>query len=94
MRLPVVFVGAVALLLGACDDGGSGFINPLPEQVVNLAAPNQNLNAVRIDPVDGCFVYQYEGPVETTFLPLRSKTGRPICSRPPAETQPGPPATS
>lgn len=85
-------------MLAACDEvggpGGGGFINPLPEQVLNLAAPNQNLKAVRIDPVDGCFVYQYEGPVETTFLPLRSKTGRPICTRPPAESQPGPPAAS
>ena len=98
MRLSVVLLGIAPLILAACDDipGSSEyrFINPLPENVVNLAAPNQNLDAVRVDPIDGCLVYLYEGPVETTFLPLRSKTGQPICTRTPAQTEAGPPATS
>ena len=98
MRRVLVLFGPVALALAACEEvggpGAGGFINPLPEEVVSLAAPNQNLDAVRIDPIDGCLVYQYEGPVETTFLPLRSKTGRPICTRTPAETQPGPAPSS
>ena len=84
------FLSAVALtLLAAC--GGQqntssapsdGFIKELPEGVLAIVAPYQDLSAVRIDPEDGCFVYRYIGPVETTFLPLRSANGRPICTRP------------
>ncbi len=53
-----------------------------------LADPKQDLNAVKVDPVDGCLVYRHVGPVETTFLPLRSREGRPICTRPAAEATP------
>ncbi len=81
-------VGSATILLSAC--GGfqdvsrsptDGFIQELPEGVLSIVAPNQNLNSVRIDPEDGCFVYRHIGPVETTFLPLRSVSGRPICTR-------------
>ncbi|WP_300514225.1 hypothetical protein [Aliiroseovarius sp.] len=58
-----------------------GFIMELPEPVLEIVAPNQDLTAVRIDPEDGCYVYRHVGPVETTFLPLRSKRGRPICTQ-------------
>lgn len=77
-----------ALFLAACQDtttAGSnpnaGFIPELPERVVSIAADNQDLKAVRLDPNDGCYVYRYAGPVETTFLPLRAINGRPICTR-------------
>jgi len=46
-----------------------------------VAAQNQDLTAVKIDPTNGCYVYRYRGPVETTFLPLRAENGRPICTR-------------
>ncbi len=81
-------VAAVMLpILGACtemavDEAGGplpGFVQ-LPESVVALAAPSQDLNRVRIAPEDGCYWYQWSGPVETTFLPLRSNDGRPICT--------------
>nr|WP_232222872.1 hypothetical protein [Sulfitobacter guttiformis] len=58
------------------------FFTELPEGVLAIAAKNQDLTSVRIDPADGCYVYRYVGPVETTFLPLRADNGRPICSRP------------
>jgi hypothetical protein len=32
-------------------------------------------------PEDGCYWYRYVGPVETTYLPLRTIEGRPICTR-------------
>lgn len=54
---------------------------PLPEQVLAIAAPNQNLRAARLDPEDGCYWYRYAGPVETTWLPLRTASGSPICTR-------------
>ena len=81
-------VGALTLLAacGSVQSSNSapsdGFIKELPEGVLSIVAPYQDLNAVRIDPVDGCFIYRHNGPVETTFLPLRSVNGRPICTRP------------
>lgn len=78
----------VLTLLSACvgvqssnSSPSDGFIKELPEGVLSIVAPYQDLSAVRIDPIDGCFVYRHNGPVETTFLPLRSVNGRPICTR-------------
>lgn len=79
-------VGAVALLgLSACSqpvtDANSGFMRELPDRLVEIAAPGQDLSAVKLDPADGCFWYRYDGPVEKTMLPLRTREGRPICTR-------------
>ncbi len=75
---------AAALALTACEEfeGGnaSGFAT-LSESVIEIAAPNQDLKAVRINAEDGCYEYRHIGPVETTFLPLRTKQGRPICTQ-------------
>ena len=86
---------AAPLLMAACETvnfGGNapsdGFIAELPEGVIALVGPTQDLTAVRIDPVDGCYVYRHVGPVETTFLPLRAKNGRPICSQAPVAATP------
>ena len=70
------------VLLAACapspiDD--DGFLREVPEQILANAAPNQNLNAVKLLEEDGCFWYQYDGPVETTLLPLLSQRGRHFC---------------
>ena len=93
MKLGVSGFGIAILTLGGCSslDGQTGtstegFIKELPEGVLEIAAPFQDLNAVRIEPTDGCFVYRYVGPVETTYLPLRSKRGNPICTREPGAT--------
>ena len=95
MRLRSVFWCVSPFLVAACSatsgtevTTNSGFIRNLPEQVLEIAAPNQDLSRVKIDPADGCFIYEYAGPVETTFLPLRSVRGRPICTQLPdaAET--------
>lgn len=87
MNARVWVIGCAALLVAACDDfqgmNGAptdGFLGAAPEGVLAIAAPNQDLTAVRVDPTSGCYVYRYRGPVETTLLPLRTVNGRPICT--------------
>lgn len=93
MKNLVLPLGCVAVLLAACDipntslqgttNGATSvsYLSEVPEGVVALAAPNQDLTTVQIDPADGCYVYRHVGPVETTMLPLRATNGRPICSQ-------------
>ena len=75
------------LILGACATSqststkGGGFIEELPESVAAIAAPYQNLQAVRLSPEDGCYWYLHDGPVESTMLPLRTTKGNPICTQ-------------
>ena len=89
MRIRTIGRSVAVLVLAACtpvmEDGADqspGFIEELPEKVVALAAPSQDLSAVRLRPDDGCYWYQHVGPVETTMLPLLTPDGRPICTRP------------
>ena len=93
MKNIVWLLGGATLLLSACVDlqlpnsAPSTQLNGgLPDSVLAMAAPYQDLTTVRIDPSSGCYVYRYAGPVETTFLPLRSGDGRPICTRLPETT--------
>lgn len=78
---------AAALALTACaptpgeGPGGAAFLEPLPEGLAEAAAPGQNMQRIIIAPEDECYWYEHVGPVETTFLPLRTTAGRPICSR-------------
>ncbi|MDX2484553.1 MAG: hypothetical protein QNK42_12925 [Pseudodonghicola sp.] len=88
MNARIWVLGCAALFVAACDDfqGANssptdGFLRELPEGVRAIAATNQDLTAVRVDPTDGCYVYRYRGPVETTYLPLRTVEGSPICTR-------------
>ncbi|MDA5095774.1 hypothetical protein O2N63_16915 [Aliiroseovarius sp. KMU-50] len=81
-------LGGTILLLASCTSyqgpsarGDDGIIESLPDAVLAVAAPYQDLTAVKLNPEDGCYVYRHVGPVETTFLPLRSVRGRPICTR-------------
>lgn len=82
------------LMLGACDvvsvstsSTDPRFIEELPEAVIAVAAPFQNLDAVVLLPEDNCYWYNHTGPVETTLLPLRTTQGRPICA---ARPEPAP----
>lgn len=84
-------------LLGACAAplGVGGKANApsdekdLPEAVIQLAAANQNVYSARLQP-DGCYWYEYHGPVETTLLPLLTDDGKRICGEAGAgETTPG-----
>jgi len=80
------FLLTTGLALGACSatfsDGQAPV--PLPEEVVALAAPNQDLASARLLPEDNCYWYSHVGPVETTLLPLRTDRGNPICVKPAA----------
>ena len=78
-------IGAASTLV-ACTvtppadvEPASPFIQELPEEILAIAAPYQDLTAVMIDPSDNCYVYRHVGVVETTLLPLRTLDGRPIC---------------
>ncbi|MGH1578473.1 hypothetical protein [Planktotalea sp.] len=68
----------------AANTGPSQFIAEVPEGVTSIAAAGQDLSALKIDPIDGCYTYRHIGPVETTMLPLRASNGRPICTRAPS----------
>ncbi|WP_259400489.1 hypothetical protein [Roseovarius sp. SCSIO 43702] len=74
---------AAVLAVGACAEpmngaSDTGVIQPLPEEVARIAAPNQDLASARLLD-DGCYWYSYSGPVETTLLPLRARGGGQIC---------------
>ena len=60
---------------------GPAFLEDLPEGLAEAAAPGQPMDRIIIDAADGCYWFEYVGRVETTFLPLRTAAGRPICSR-------------
>jgi len=83
-RIPASLIGV--FVLAGCvspnQPGPDGILPIVPEQVVALAAPNQNLSAVRFGPDDTCYWYLHSGPVEETWLPLRSQEGNPICTQP------------
>ena len=53
----------------------------VPEAVIAMAAPDQDVATARLVPEDGCYWYRHVGPVETTMLPLRTVDGGTICNR-------------
>ena len=64
-------------LLGACAapaPDGPPPPAPVPDEVLALAAPYQNLAEIEFREADGCWWYWHDGPVERTLLPLRSRT--------------------
>lgn len=76
---------ALLLLLGACatvpEEDPNGFLTELPEEVLAIVGPNQNVHAVVMSQEDGCYWYQHVNAVEATLLPLLSTEGRRICWR-------------
>ena len=92
MKISQTVPATLALLLtAACaapvpeDDGLPGLPVELTEELIAILEPTQSLASVRILPEDGCYWYRYSGPVETTYLPLRTTEGRRICSEQAAE---------
>lgn len=71
----------IAGLLSGCvaTTGTGNGPAPLSEAVLAVVGPNQDLTTARLLPEDGCYWYEHAGPVETTLIPLLSKSGRPIC---------------
>lgn len=72
--------GCVTTGVPATDTGADAMAE-VPEAVLAVAAPNQDLRSVVLMP-DGCYWYTHRGPVETTMLPLLTTAGRAICTRP------------
>ena len=77
----LLFIGACTETTSISADSEPGTLSQVPDAVAQIAAPGQDLNAVKIMPEDGCYWYRYVGPVETTYLPLRTIEERPICTR-------------
>ncbi|MBV7380525.1 hypothetical protein [Maritimibacter dapengensis] len=85
MTRPLFLLAALPLTLAACDatmaPAPSGTSSTtVPENIAAMAAPYQNLSSARVDEATGCYVYLHRGPVESTYLPLRTADGRPICT--------------
>ncbi len=85
-------IAALVAPLAGCDPAAFPLASgtapeTVPEAVRAVAAPNQNVDSARLLPEDGCWWYEYAGPVETTLLPLLTAEGRPICSA--ASVEPG-----
>lgn len=78
MLAMITFVGGCTAVGG--PGGTSQKSNGIPENVIAMAAPYQDVATARILPADGCYWYRHVGPVETTLLPLRTIGGRPICT--------------
>ena len=55
------------------------FLTEIQGEVAETVAPGQDTSDLRVDARDGCLMYRHVGPVETTYIPLRTKKGRPIC---------------
>ncbi len=74
-------LGGCTVATGSTGVGPNGYLKEVPEAVLEIAAPYQNLDAVVLKPEDGCYWYRHDGPVESTLLPLRTRSGNPICTR-------------
>lgn len=80
MKNLTCILGLAAFALTACEPVPGSTIT-VPEVVQEMAAPNQDLSMARINPDDGCYEYLHRGPVEDTYLPLRTANGNPICTQ-------------
>ena len=87
MKNLVILAGVAAFGLAGCVEP-SGVVNvdpnlkkrvTLPPEVAETVAPGQDTSDLRVDARDGCLMYRHVGPVETTYIPLRTKQGRAIC---------------
>ena len=77
----VLALGACAAPFGTGLDREARPDAAVPEAVVAMAAPYQDVATARLMPEDGCYWYRHVGPVETTMLPLRTPAGDRICSQ-------------
>lgn len=57
---------------------------PIPDQVVAIAGPGQDLTTATLVAADDCYWYYHAGPVETTLVPLRAANGNQICNARPS----------
>lgn len=79
--VPAICVFAVGACTDAANQASSSNDRPASAELARLAAPGQDLSRIKIDPSNGCYLYRYRGPIETTYLPVRTANGNPICTR-------------
>ena len=84
LKQKIIVAVALSLTAGcAIQPTGPGDVakqgGNVPEAVIAMAAPDQDVATARLVPEDGCYWYEHSGPVETTLLPLRTANGNPIC---------------
>lgn len=81
LRLSLIL--ASATLAAGCVPATNpdGTFEEVPEAILAVAAPYQDLRAVRRGPNDNCYWYLHRGPVEDTWLPLRTSAGNLICEK-------------
>ena len=79
--IPAVCVFAVSACESTVNQASSSNTRPASQELAKLAAPGQDLSRVRVDPATGCYFYRYRGPIETSYLPVRTSNGNPICTR-------------
>ena len=53
---------------------------PIPDAVVAIAGPDQDLTTATLVAEDDCYWYYHVGPVERTLVPLRAANGNHICN--------------
>ncbi len=79
MTFPKALPFLAILGLAACDVPPGGLQTRLPENVLAIVGPNQDLSTARLIEADNCYWYDHKGIVETTPLPLRTAGGQHIC---------------
>ena len=83
---PNVMIGTTLLFTAGCaippssGSDAANVIGDIPDSVVAMAAPDQDISTARLVPDDGCYWYEHSGPVETTLIPLRTPNGSRICT--------------
>mgnify|MGYP001804728196 CR=1 FL=1 len=75
----VVTAAALLALAGCVSPTPEGQTAELPEEVLALGAPGQDVSTARSEP-DGCYWYLHRGPVESTYIPLLTREQRMICT--------------
>lgn len=77
---PLFLAGVLPLVTACVPVTPEGESVALSEDVQRIVAPGQDLTNVRVQS-DGCYWYLHSGPVEDTYIPLRTRDGRDICTR-------------
>jgi hypothetical protein len=80
IRNTIIILAAFGALGACATPPAEPELSALPENVLAIAGPGQDLSTARLRPEDNCYWYEYRGPVETTLLPLKTDNGQPICA--------------